>query len=512
MIFDINTYRIMSPQQKAAYLQSVGEAGLNALPPQYQQEIMTDFPQAVPDAPAQSQDNGGVTGYLADRAKREALDYGVRKGKGYLTDQLGNGAAGAAGGNAAATGVATVDLGGGTSGVMLANGTVVPGVATDAATGGTVLADGSVSGGSAAAGAGVSTGAQILGGVGAAYGAYQLGKLATDEGAQYNNQAGTNALRGAGAGAALGGGIGTFFGPMGTLVGAGVGALGGALYGGTVAWTGSGKDGGQQIRDKWREQAIKTGLMDANYKGTLADGTVVDWNDINGDQGSGIKDMHFEDPIVGKAVAYGNAVATAMGATGKARDNIAGELAKGAIANANGDINVVKQNMLHFARGMGIEDAGALGNINQVADRELRSSSPKEQQMFSDIKAIGGDLWGSPQVTVDANGQPTASAPVRQSNGKYRLSPGVYSDRPPTTQPANEWKPLAPLSVGGNGMQLKPLATNDHNNIDVQGLVANPDSAVDYLKQVRDAGKMTKDEYNSSVYNLGVLNDKTQKR
>lgn len=75
------------------------------------------------------------------------------------------------GGSAAAAqpaGVAGVATDAATGGTVLANGTVVPGVATDAATGGTVLADGSVAGAPAA-----SAGSAILPAAAAAYTGYR---------------------------------------------------------------------------------------------------------------------------------------------------------------------------------------------------------------------------------------------------------------------------------------------------------------------------------------------------
>jgi hypothetical protein len=219
-----------------------------------------------------------------------------------------------------------------------------------------------------------------------------------------------------------------------------VGAVAGGIYGAVLSATGSGKDGGQQIRDKWRKNMQEAGFISEDFTGTLADGTVIDWNDINGEQGSGIKDMKFDDPIVGAAVAYGDMLATAQGATGKARANIAGELAKAAIFNANGDPAVVEANFKHFAEQLGLDSNTIHARIAEIQAQEVgEDGDEKENELFEFAKVNATHLFGAPSATPTVGpGKSEVPEPIqtprKESNGMYRVSPGVYS-RTPTAVP-----------------------------------------------------------------------------
>lgn len=263
--------------------------------------------------------------------------------------------------------------------------------------------------------------------LGLGYGAYELGNMAYNSGDLHKSDTGSSAAQGAVAGAA----IGSFFSPVGTAIG----AVAGGIFGAALGLTASSKDKYQVIRDKWRENVIKQGtpFMTADYKGSLADGTQIDWNNINGDQGKGTAHMHFEDPVVAKAVAYANVLATAQGATGKAREAIAGEMAKAAIANANGNLAVVQQNMQHFAQQMGMDPATIQSRIQEISQSETKHSSPEEVSMYQVISNDAGELFNSQMQNAPgtpAMGGTTQATPTKQSNGQYRLSPGVYSNSP----------------------------------------------------------------------------------
>lgn len=262
---------------------------------------------------------------------------------------------------------------------------------------------------------------------GLAYGGYNMGKMLLDDNAKYKGATGSNMVRGAGSGAALGASVGSLFPGVGTLVGLGLGAAGGAAIGAIEGLTGSGKGGGQLIRDKWRKSMQEIGFMDQDFRGTAADGSVIDWNKVNGDQGSGVKNMHFEDPVVGAAVAYGDMLASAMGATGTARENIAGELAKGALYNANGDRAVVEQNMRHFAQQLGLDYQTVNANIDALAEK---AKGEKDKTTLATNKAAAGMLF-SPQPTPSVQPQPQAAPqpalvdPKRvQSNLDLKRRPG----------------------------------------------------------------------------------------
>lgn len=196
----------------------------------------------------------------------------------------------------------------------------------------------------------------------------------------------------------------------------GLSVLGGGLLSKAI---GSGKGGGQIQRDKWRKSMQQVGFMDQNFQGTAADGSVIDWNNVNGDQGSGVKNMHFEDPTVGAAVAYADMLATAMGATGTARQNIAGELAKGALYNAGGDRTVVEDNMRHFAGLLGLDYNTINQNIDAVAEK---NKSEKDQTTFATNKAAAGMLFGGSQP------QPTQGSMPQRSGGVLQMT-GNPSDR-----------------------------------------------------------------------------------
>lgn len=281
----------------------------------------------------------------------------------------------------------------------------------------------------------------VAGPIGAVYGAYELGNMALNAGDMHKGDTGGMAARGAMGGAA----IGTAILPG---VGTAIGAAAGGLYGATLGATASGKDGGQVIRDQWRKNAQKSNLIGKDFKGTLADGSQIDWNNINGAQGSGVKDMQFSDPTVAHAVALGDMLATAQGARGTARANIAGELAKAAIANANGDTSVVDANMRHFASQLGLTPDLIHRNINEVAAKEVKK--PEDAQLFHVALGNAARLFGQPGQSQSQQAQP----PRKESNGMYRQSPGVYSNTPPPQQQMQPQPMQRPTP--GNMPQLGP--------------------------------------------------------
>jgi len=292
----------------------------------------------------------------------------------------------------------------------------------------------------AASSAGSTLAADAVPVAGAIYGTYELGNMGLHGGDYHTSDTGSLALKGAAGGAA----IGTAIAPgVGTAIGAGLGAL----YGTTIGLTSSHKGEYQQIRDQWRSNVIKSGsgLITPDYKGTLADGTVIDWNKNDSTQGKGTKNMHFDDPVVAKAVAYGNSLATAQGAVGKAREAIAGELAKAAIANANGDTEVMKANMRHFAEQIGLTPETAQARITETQQTNYGDKIGEKDAQDFQVYHLGiQDLYGTNTTT-----QPLIR---RQSNGKYRISPGVYSDKAPTTP---VMQPVAPAPIS----QPVPLKT-----------------------------------------------------
>ena len=170
--------------------------------------------------------------------------------------------------------------------------------------------------------------------LGAAYGAYQLGKLALNDDIT-KAETGSAAAQGASAGAAIGSvipGIGT---AIGSLIGGTIGAIKGL--------SGSGKGQMQKIRDKWRDAMIENdvGLFDPKtYKGTLPDGTVFDWGKDRFGFGTNEKEGDInlkENPVHVQAVNYGNLMTTLMGmGESKANESIAAQYVLASLADNEG--------------------------------------------------------------------------------------------------------------------------------------------------------------------------------
>jgi hypothetical protein len=77
-------------------------------------------------------------------------------------------------------------------------------------------------------------------------------------------------LRGLAAGAAAGAAAGSVVPVVGTIIGAAVGML-------ASRYAGSSKDKGQMRRDAVRGALQERGLLDENWRGTLADGSTTDF-------------------------------------------------------------------------------------------------------------------------------------------------------------------------------------------------------------------------------------------
>lgn len=95
------------------------------------------------------------------------------------------------------------------------------------------------------------------------------------------SQAATKAPIGVGTGAAvMGASIGSLASPLGAIVGLGAGAVVGGIIGGIAGHTGSGKNTGRIMRDRWRDNLTKLGVAKetngASHQVTLADGSTYD--------------------------------------------------------------------------------------------------------------------------------------------------------------------------------------------------------------------------------------------
>jgi hypothetical protein len=185
---------------------------------------------------------------------------------------------------------------------------------------------GSTAGSTLAAGAGV---------VGGLYGAYQTADMIGDapSGGKRNSM-------GAVGGAASGAAIGSAFGPIGTAVGAVVGGAAGLLD----SYFGSSKDKYQMMRDAGRKYLQKQGILDENFRGTLADGSTFDF----GKDGKGLAKLKYDDPLTGKIIGKANLLAAGEGFSGKALEAMATLYTAAALSNANGDETIATENIKHM--------------------------------------------------------------------------------------------------------------------------------------------------------------------
>lgn len=228
-----------------------------------------------------------------------------------------------------------------------------------------------------AAAAGSEVAKQYLPGINIAAGAYGLGKMISKSGEYSKYQKGQTALQGAMSGAQLGAGLG---GP----IGAGIGAVVGGTYGFLAGFTGSGKGMRQQVRDAWREAMLKNnvGFFDENYKGTLPDGTEFDWGKDKFGFGKKEGDIDLENPVVGKAAAYGNVMAALQGAVDrKPREAIATQFLAAGTANTKDDQEKMRGNFKYFFSKLGMDANSAQAELKNM--HEQGKLNDNEYEVFS---------------------------------------------------------------------------------------------------------------------------------
>lgn len=216
---------------------------------------------------------------------------------------------------------------------------------------------------------GSETAAQYVPGLNIAAGAYGLGKMGLKSGEYSKSQKGQLAAQGAMSGAQLGAGIGSFIPVIGTGIGAGIGAALGGTYGFLSGFTGSGKGLRQQIRDKWREAMLdnNVGFFDENYQGKLPDGSTFDWGKDKFTFGKKEGDIDLENPVEGKAAAYGNVMAALQGATDrKPREAIATQFLAAGTTNAKDDQEKMRGNFKYFFSKLGMDPKTAQGQLDSM--------------------------------------------------------------------------------------------------------------------------------------------------
>lgn len=276
-----------------------------------------------------------------------------------------------------------------------------PGGLLNIGAGGAQIGAGIYGPGSAAAGV-----SQVLGPIAGVYGGYKTAEMIGSAPA-----GGKRNIGGALGGAAAGAGVGAAFG--------GVGALPGAIIGGTLgalgSYFGSSKDKYQMMRDAARKTWQQNGIIDKDYKGTLADGTKFDF----GKDGKGFGDVDFKDPLVQKIAALSNVIAAGEGATGKAGEGVANLYLRAAISNAGGDYNKALANIKHFAAQRGFNSANvqaqldALYKDKQITDDQYKVWSGDKNIIFGSTGTQPSPKTGQPQVQQP---QVQQQQPAQQTN------------------------------------------------------------------------------------------------
>lgn len=258
--------------------------------------------------------------------------------------------------------------------------------------------------------------APYLGVAAGAYGGYQTAEAMSDMAAG-SKRTQTGVVGGATSGAL----IGSAFGPWGTAIGAVVGGIAGAV--GSV--TGSSKGKGQMQRDAIRGVLQERGLLDKNFQGTLADGTLTDF----GQDGSklntkAMNKLQSENPTAFEPTQQlGDAIAASYGFVGDKARSLSRLYVRGALSNAKDDPNTAIANMQHFAKQQGITSDLLRTNLtkaleeNRISQGEFNRLNSAAQQLVS-----GGSAGPMPQAAPIP--RPKKGEVGRQSAGLYRDDKG----------------------------------------------------------------------------------------
>lgn len=258
--------------------------------------------------------------------------------------------------------------------------------------------------------------APYLGVAAGAYGGYQTAEAMSDMAAG-SKRTQTGVVGGATSGAL----IGSYFGPWGTAIGAVVGGIAGAVG----SLTGSSKGKGQMQRDAVRGVLQERGLLDENFQGTLADGTLTDF----GQDGSklstkAMNKLQSENPNAFEPTQQlGDAIAASYGFVGDKARSLSRLYVRGALSNAKDDPNTAIANMQHFAKQQGITSDLLQTNLtkaleeNRISQGEFSRLSSAAQQLVS-----GGSAAPMPQAAPIP--RPEKGQVARQSAGLYRDDKG----------------------------------------------------------------------------------------
>jgi hypothetical protein len=286
-----------------------------------------------------------------------------------------------------------------------------------------------------------------LGPIAGAYQGYKTAEMIGDSAAgSRRNQQG--ALGGATAGAL----IGSPFGPIGMGIGAAVGGAAGLVG----SWTGSSKGKAQTTRDNIRGSLQNAGILDGNYKGSLADGSTYDF----GKDGSTLKWKEI-DSIAAKqpkawnsVVPLADALAATYGFVGQNASDVAAWYAKGAVSNAGDDQNIAIENMRHFAKQQGV----TYDMTKKKLDEALKDGRIDQSQY---------DYYlGGARALTDGNG---ATQPQQQMS--YQPQPNAFMTQPQkpkslqdvlrNQQMQQQQQPQTPPPVKSSFMAPSPLPAQE---------------------------------------------------
>ena len=286
-----------------------------------------------------------------------------------------------------------------------------------AGAGNLAAATGAVATGQAAGttGAYVIPGLNILAG---AYSGYQTAEAMGDMAAGAKRTR-TGVVGGATSGAAIGAGVGSIVPGVGTAIGAGVGAVVGAIAGAAGSVFGSSKGKGQMQRDAIRGVLQERGLLNENFQGTLANGTLTDF----GQDGSklntkAMNKLQSENPNAFETTQQlGDAIAASYGFVGDKARSLSRLYVRAALSNAKDNSNTAIANMQHFAKQQGITSDLLQTNLTKAL-QENRIS----QNEFNRLNSAAQQLVSGSNVTPIP--RPKKGEVGRQSAGLYRDDTG----------------------------------------------------------------------------------------
>jgi hypothetical protein len=163
----------------------------------------------------------------------------------------------------------------------------------------------------------------------------------------------------------------------------------------------------QGVRDKYRKTIAEDPnikLFGEDFKGTLADGTEVDFgkDKYSFDKGgSGEQNIDLETKEGSDAAAFGDSIAAAQGLKGKARESVAALFAGAALKNAKGKPEVAAANMNHFMNQLGLDRGKAQALLNQNVAKGKISKADYAAFSATLNRLAKGDKGGARQLSEE---------------------------------------------------------------------------------------------------------------